>query len=484
MVSRVWEGRTVVCIASGPSLKAADCQAVKKAGLPTVAVNSSWRAARFADVVYGGDLQWWDAYGAEIDIPAERWTCTRQAAAKHQINHHAAYGPYNSGMRAIQFAVERGAARILLLGYDCSVEKGLHWHGEHARTANPTPERVRLWHRQFAAAAALAKARKCEVLNCSRETALMVFERCELKDALSMGGALRPIVIRGMQGLGDSIYQRAFVKRFPGAYIETSWPELYSDLDVKPVRPRTRLRTQTKNAERWEAWHSHPSTAREVRIGYGARDLSSGSILDAMCRQFGVEPSALDLSPLPSPISPGRPYAIVRPVTERREWHNSARNPRPEYVAQSADEMRSRGIFVVSVADLAADEEWLVGDPPSADLVIHGGELGIKELMGAVQHASVVVGGVGWIVPASIAAGTPLYVIHGGHGGHNHRSRITAPWMDLSKTGWAEPRRFCMCTDMRHNCEKTIDGFADNFRTWLDGQGIFGAGEHRSRLVA
>lgn len=54
--------------------------------------------------------------------------------------------------------------------------------------------------------------------------------------------------IRGMMGLGDNIYARAFIRQYPGAYLETPWPQLYSDIDVKCVRPTTQLRTQSKNA--------------------------------------------------------------------------------------------------------------------------------------------------------------------------------------------------------------------------------------------
>jgi len=283
----------------------------------------------------------------------------------------------------------------------------------------------------------------------------------------------KPILICGMLGLGDSIYQRAFLKKFPGAYVITPWPELYADLDIKPVRPQTKLRTQAKNTARSRSkWHDAPADARRIRVGYGARDLLSGSILDAMRKQFGVSAGTMDLPGMPSPLRVKKPFAIVRPVTERTEWHNSARSPLPEYVALAAKELRSRGYYVVSVADLQPGKEWLVGDPPDADLVLHAGQWSINHLLGAIQHASVVVGGVGWIVPACIATKTPLYVIHGGQGGHNHRTKLTAPWMDLSKVGWAEPKPMCMCTNMRHDCKKEISGFEEKFSRWLDGMGL------------
>lgn len=184
MESKRWTGCTVVCIASGPSLTAEDCAVVERACLPTVAVNSSWKLARFCDVIYAGDACWWAEYGDEIDIQAERWSCTRQAKQRFGVNHHQSGGPYNSGMRAIQFAMQQGASRVLLLGYDCSLVAGSHWHGDHHKTKNPDAQKVAGWHRQFAQVSAEAKAREVQVLNCSRYSAIACFPRLSLEEAL------------------------------------------------------------------------------------------------------------------------------------------------------------------------------------------------------------------------------------------------------------------------------------------------------------
>lgn len=185
MGSKAWAGKTAAVIASGPSLTAEDCALIEATGLPTIAVNSSWQAARFASILYAGDACWWDAYGHEVDIPAEKWTCSRQAAAKHRINHHTACGGYNSGMRAIQFAVERGAKRVILLGFDCSLRHGVHWHGPHERTKNPDAAKVKNWRSQFKPVAALAEIKKCEVINCSRHTELTCFPVRDLESVIA-----------------------------------------------------------------------------------------------------------------------------------------------------------------------------------------------------------------------------------------------------------------------------------------------------------
>ncbi|MNR09644.1 hypothetical protein D3C85_1258550 [compost metagenome] len=186
MTEKRWTGRTVVCVASGPSLCAEDCQAIESAALPTIAVNQSWKLARFCDVIYAGDSCWWDAYGAEIDIPAERWTHNPNAAQALGINANGkGQSVLNSGYRAIELAISFGAARILLLGYDCSVRHGIHWHGAHRKTKNPDSRRCVEWLSHFGRLA----RHGAEVINCSRETELTCFPRMSFEEALCLSRA-------------------------------------------------------------------------------------------------------------------------------------------------------------------------------------------------------------------------------------------------------------------------------------------------------
>lgn len=181
MDNRRWEGKTVVCIASGPSLTAEDCAAVEKTGVPAIAVNTSWKMARFADIIYAGDLAWWKEYGGEIDVPADRWTCSSQAARLYGLKVHKAGGEYNSGLRAVQLAIHLGAEKVLLLGYDASVKAGSHWHGAHLRTKNPDETRCEKWRRQFSK----LDTKGAEVINCTPGSAIECFPKMPLSEALS-----------------------------------------------------------------------------------------------------------------------------------------------------------------------------------------------------------------------------------------------------------------------------------------------------------
>lgn len=170
---------TYVCIASGPSLTAADCDLVRQSGLPTIAVNNSWQLAPWCDHLYAGDLAWWDANVASVPAGPKRWSCTRQAVAKHGLEYHEAWGEYNSGLRAIELAFKLGAERVLLLGYDCTVTGGTHWHGDHTGTKNPTADLCRKWQKQHA-----RLPQRDQVVNCSRETELQAYRLGRLENEL------------------------------------------------------------------------------------------------------------------------------------------------------------------------------------------------------------------------------------------------------------------------------------------------------------
>lgn len=284
-----------------------------------------------------------------------------------------------------------------------------------------------------------------------------------------------------MKGLGDNIYQRIFVRAAASCrtvWLETPWPELYADLPgVRCVKAPTQLRTQAKNIARQPPprWHRAPAGARPLRMGYGHASMTQTGIIGAMeaLLPLAGAPFVMDLPNFgPSRSCFARkPIAIVRPVTVRSEWRNEARNPRPDYVAAIAAELM-RDYHVVSIADLAPGQEWLVEPAPPAHERFHHGELAFPDLMALVQSAALIVGGVGWIVPAAIAAQVPAFIVLGGQGGHNAPDKITDRRMDLSRIGWAWPDRYCRCADMRHACDKRIHDPLAQFATWRQAQGL------------
>jgi hypothetical protein len=279
-----------------------------------------------------------------------------------------------------------------------------------------------------------------------------------------------------MYGLGDNIYSRPFVRAAAEQYevwLETPWPELYADLDIKFVRGTRRLRTQQKNIARQKVdlWTRERPPEQEIRINYA--DLSERSIIAAMELRWVLlsvrfNPRLFGLPDMgPAPIISDRPIAVVRPVTVRSEWRNEARNPRPEYVNAIAAELMATHT-VVAVADIKADEEWPVGNLPPAHHYFTAGELPVRELLALVRDADIVVGGVGWIVPAGLALHVKTFVVLGGHGEHNAPGKITDPRLNLRRLGFAVPENFCRCKNMLHACDKTIADPVGRFSRWLN----------------
>lgn len=91
----------------------------------------------------------------------------------------------NSGYSAVNLAIHlNNGAPVVLLGYDMT---GSHWFGQHpAPLRNPEELHFRQWREHFATLAEAARRRDktIEIINATRETALICFPRMSLEDAL------------------------------------------------------------------------------------------------------------------------------------------------------------------------------------------------------------------------------------------------------------------------------------------------------------
>jgi len=261
-------------------------------------------------------------------------------------------------------------------------------------------------------------------------------------------------------------------------WLETSWPELYADIpSLHFVVPAVngKLRTQTKNVARAKVkWEQRPPRpARTIRNTYVVAFQNHKSIIWGMEQSFQLQldPADFDLPPLPPPpVVTDKPIAFVRPVTERREWLNSARNPRPEYIAQIVEQLRPTHHIVI-VADVLDGAEWFVSRPPRGDSEFLRGELRVMDMLALLGASDLVIGPVGFIVPASTALKRDCFVILGGQGGHNSPERILDKRLDCSRITFATPREFCGCTSMRHDCNKEIPNLMDSFAAFLAARG-------------
>lgn len=188
-----WAGKTVAVLGSGPSLTAADVEAVRQAGWPTIVTNRTWELAPWADVLFAHDLQFWLAYGdrVEAEFPGRLFSIRSRGRKRIEVldvDVRWFFGPANSGASAVSIAIAAGARRVVLLGIDCMVgaDRAKHWHEPYRPGVDGGSNAASMpnWPGLFATVAWHARKHDVEVVNCSRATALTCFPCQPLEDVL------------------------------------------------------------------------------------------------------------------------------------------------------------------------------------------------------------------------------------------------------------------------------------------------------------
>jgi len=92
----------------------------------------------------------------------------------------------NSAFQALNLAVQWGAKRILLIGFDMTDASGVHWYGRNTwlMANNPDDHNFKRWIAAFTAAAPVLAGMGVEVINCSVNSAMHCFPRRSIEDAL------------------------------------------------------------------------------------------------------------------------------------------------------------------------------------------------------------------------------------------------------------------------------------------------------------
>lgn len=255
-----------------------------------------------------------------------------------------------------------------------------------------------------------------------------------------IGGHVSKLLIEGMHGLGDNLHQRAIIRQLIPNYkmiwLETSWVSVYHDLigeNFQVILRKTSLRTQKKNAAREaELFSKVPLDrgANRMKFWYTPQQIrAKKSVLGAMMHniphtnifnadfRFPIKPewdqAALNL--IESWNTGGKPIMIYRPLVDRHEWTGcKARNPDQAAYNQLLEIIRNR-YFVVSIADLQPNLEWLTGVPVAADKTFHRGELPFDVLAALFARAALVFASPGFAVVLAQSVGAPIVCVFGGY---------------------------------------------------------------------
>lgn len=205
-VPRMWEGMTVVAMATGPSLTRQQANLVAVADLPVIAVNDNGidverdgevvpAMAPQAAILYASDADWWRTNSqAALKFPGLKVTCMDSCEFKSvkllKQTGMVGFDPNpkhirtggNSGYAALHIAIQAGARRVLLLGYDMGNSAGHHWFGKHQRGLRTTDTgSFARWVDRFPA----LSGQGAEIINCSPGSALKCFPTANLVEALA-----------------------------------------------------------------------------------------------------------------------------------------------------------------------------------------------------------------------------------------------------------------------------------------------------------
>lgn len=291
-----------------------------------------------------------------------------------------------------------------------------------------------------------------------------------------------PLHFVGMYGIGDCVHQRDVVKllmRHYDVWLETCHVWVYHDLieqGLKLILRPTSLWMHAQNIEREQRLHPGlyrkvqevPRGAHQIRNWYHKHQIDvHGSIVETMRAVSGLPAGPVDFR---LPLKPEwvdrareivakirgddpRPLMIYRPVVLRREWDGKLRNPDPVAYEQLYLPWR-RNFFVLSLASLKKDVEWIVGREQPADYKIHDGSLDMWIMTALVQQADVVFCNAGMAPVLAQAVGTPNVVVYGGRESFRTTQRAGA---HLAPTLGVDPINPCDCHSHTHQCDKTID---------------------------
>lgn len=186
----------MVCIGTGPSLTVEDVNACR--GQHVIAIKDAIQLVPWADVLYCGEDRWWSHHGTSLTFSGLRYTLHHACGQWAQVLRFGAYdglcespdslaSGHHSGYQAVNLAVHLGAKTIVLLGYDMGARADgrTHWFGEHPyqrrKAGCSLGERVDV----FLSMLEPLKRLGVRVLNASRETALTMFPRVSLAEALA-----------------------------------------------------------------------------------------------------------------------------------------------------------------------------------------------------------------------------------------------------------------------------------------------------------
>lgn len=195
-----WCGETALVVGTGPSVSDLPLH-LSRNRAKVIAIKSSWRHVPWADVLYGIDRGWWIANHGVPQFPGIKCTPSPSAARVYGLRQMSVKlgvrlimepigtlgcglrdGGGHSGWQAINLAVQLGARRIVLAGFEMRFVKG---SVPEPGVAKPDAGRIKRWRSEMDAAADEFTRIGCEVINATPDSALTRYRFMDLAEAMS-----------------------------------------------------------------------------------------------------------------------------------------------------------------------------------------------------------------------------------------------------------------------------------------------------------
>jgi hypothetical protein len=199
LIPKLWNDATCFILGGGPSLVKIDVSRLQDKRV--IAVNAAYRLAPWADVCWFGDGRFHDWNMVELmGFKGLKFTCAdrqkwspgiiqiQRSGRKMfgiDISDKCVAWNRSSGASAINLAVNLGAKRIVLLGYDMKLVDGKHnWHNYHQAVA-PKDVYVNRFLEAFPHIKRALDDLGIECYNVSEDSALTDFPFITIDEALS-----------------------------------------------------------------------------------------------------------------------------------------------------------------------------------------------------------------------------------------------------------------------------------------------------------
>ena len=202
-----WSGETAIVVGSGPSASFDSLEPLRDK-VRVIAIKTSWLLVPWADVLYGSDRGWWIANRGAVEFSGFKASASPSACRAYKLRQTTPKlgakiltgetgvvgsglknGDGHSGFQAINLAVQFGANRVVLFGFDMTLANGARWHSDTRGVGKLNSVRVEQWRECLDACASQFEQLGVEVLNASVHSALTAYRKVafnELVDLVSL----------------------------------------------------------------------------------------------------------------------------------------------------------------------------------------------------------------------------------------------------------------------------------------------------------